>query len=261
MPKETQDMWDKHPQGAHGIPKAEERAKWHADKVAATGVYYRLMMEHVKKVLADPKQVIPEYDAKQGYEIVGFVWLQGWNDMVDSQAYPKHNQSDRYASYTENLAHFIRDVRKDFNAPKMPFVIGVMGVGGLKDQSHSMVTFRQAMAAPAEMSEFKGNVVAVQTAPFWSDELNEIDLKRLKVRQMGHYLNSKHKDYANADGHMTEEQKKEYQKKYESEIITPADEALWKRGASNAGYHYLGCGKTFALMGKAFAEALVQLKK
>jgi hypothetical protein len=41
-----------------------------------------------------------------------------------------------------------------------------------------------------------------------------------------------------------------------------ADEAAqWKRGASNAGYHYLGCAKTFALMGEAFAEAnLVMLK-
>ncbi len=261
MPKETQELWDKHPQGAHGIPKAEERAKWNADKVAATGVYYRLLTEHVKKVLADPKQVIPEYDAKQGYEIAGFVWLQGFNDMVDGQVYPKQNQPDRFASYTENLVHFIRDVRKDFNAPKMPFVIGVMGVGGLKDQSQGMVAFRNAMAAPADMPEFKGNVSAVQTAPFWSDELAEIDEKRLKVRQMGHYLNSKHKDYANADGLMTEEQKKEHLKKYESEIITPADEALWKRGASNAGYHYLGCAKTFALMGKNFAEANLQLLK
>ncbi len=261
MPKETQELWDKHPQGAHGIPKAEEREKWNADKVAATGVYYRLMTEHVKKVLADPKQVIPDYDAKQGYEIAGFVWLQGFNDMVDGQIYPKHNQPDRFAAYTENLVHFIRDVRKDFNAPKMPFVIGVMGVGGLKDQSHSMVTFRQAMAAPAEMPEFKGNVIAVQTAPFWADELNEIDLKRLKVRQMGHHLRSKHKDYANADGQMTDAQMKEFEKKYESEIITPADEALWKRGASNAGYHYLGCAKTFALIGKNFAEANLKMMK
>ena len=261
MPKETQELWDKYPQGAHGIPRAEERAKWNADKIAATGVYYRLMTEHVKKVLADPKQVVPEYDAKQGYEIAGFVWLQGFNDMVDGHVYPKQNQPDRFASYTENLALFIRDVRKDFNAPKMPFVIGVMGVGGLKDTSHGMVTFRQAMAAPADMPEFKGNVIAVQTAPFWSDELNEIDLKHLKVRQMGDNLKSKHKDYANADGHMTEEQIKEYQKKYESEIITPADEALWKRGSSNAGYHYLGCAKTFALMGKHFAEANLELLK
>jgi alpha-galactosidase len=74
---------------------------------------------------------------------------------------------------------------------------------------------------------------------------------------MGHYLNSKHKDHANADGHMNETEKREYLKNYEAKLITPAEETLWKRGASNAGYHYLGCAKTFALMGKAFAEALI----
>lgn len=259
MPKETQEVWDKHPQGAHGIPKMEERAKWNAEKVAATGVYYKLMTEHVKKVLADPKQVVPEYDAKQGYEIAGFVWFQGFNDMVDGQVYPRHNQPDRYATYSDLLAHFIRDVRKDFNAPKMPFVIGVMGVGGLKDQSHSMVTFREAMAAPADMPEFKGNVVAVHTAPFWSDELGAIDAKRAQISQMNHFLNSKHKDHANADGTMTDEQKRDYLKKFEADLITPAEAALWKRGASNAGYHYLGCAKTFALMGKNFAEANLKM--
>jgi len=32
-------------------------------------------------------------------------------------------------------------------------------------------------------------------------------------------------------------------------------------GASNAGYHYLGCAKTFALMGKAFADANLAMMK
>jgi alpha-galactosidase len=261
MPKETQQVWDKHTQGAHGIPKAEDRPKWHAEKTAATGVYYRLMMEHVKQVLADPGKVMPGYDAAQGYEIAGFAWLQGFNDMVDGQVYPNHDKPDRFARYSELLAKFIRDVRKELNAPEMPFVIGVMGVGGLKDQSASMVAFRQAMAAPAEMPEFKGNVVAVQTAAFWSDELGDLDAKRAQIRQMSHFLDSKHKDHANADGKMTPEQKKEYLGKLEAELITPADLALWKRGASNAGYHYLGCAKTFALMGKHFAEANLGMMK
>ncbi len=261
MPKETQEMWDKHPQGAHGIPKAEERAKWNSDKVAATGVYYKLMTEHVKKILADPKQVVPNYNTADGYEIAGFVWLQGFNDMVDSQVYPKHDKPERFDTYTENLAHFIRDVRKEFKAPKMPFVIGVMGVSGLKDQSHHMLTFRKAMAAPADMPEFKGNVIAIETAPFWADELNEIDLKRLKVNQMNGSIRNKNKGSANEDGKMTEQQMIDYVKKFEAETITPADEALWKRGASNAGYHYLGCAKTFALMGKHFAEANLKLMK
>jgi hypothetical protein len=143
----------------------------------------------------------------------------------------------------------------------MPFVIGVMGVGGLKDGSSSMTAFRQAMAAPAEMPEFKGNVIAVPTAPFWSDELGAIDAKRAQLNQMNHFLNSKHKDHANADGKMTDEQKKEYLKKYEADVISPAEVSLWKRGASNAGYHYLGCAKTFALMGKHFAEANLKMMK
>jgi len=109
------------------------------------------------------------------------------------------------------------------------------------------------------MPEFKGNVIAVQTAPFWSDELGAIAEKYEKVNQMRWFLDSKHKDYPNADGKMTEEQKREYIKKYEAELISPREVAIWKRGASNAGYHYLGCAKTFALMGKAFAEVNLKL--
>jgi hypothetical protein len=217
------------------------------------------MREHVKKVLADPKQVMPDYDAAQGFEIAGFAWLQGFNDMVDGQVYPKHDKPDSFDMYSELLAHFIRDVRKDLDAPKMPFVIGVMGVGGLKDQSSSMVAFRNAMAAPAEMPEFKGNVTAVQTAPFWEEELGAVDAKRAQVSQMNHFLDSKHKDHANADGKMTDEQKKEYLTKFEVDLITQAELAKWKRGASNAGYHYLGCAKTFALIRKNFVEANLKM--
>lgn len=175
LPKVIQDEWDKHPQGAHGIPKLGDRAKWQADKEAASGVFYRMMVDHVKKVLADPKRVCPAYDAEDGYELAGFVWLQGFNDLVDGQTYPNGN----YDEYSRLLAHFIRDVRQDLSAPRMPFVIGVLGVEGEKN-----VNFRKAMAAPASMPEFEGNVVAVDTAPFWDtvieaaqpkqDQYNEI---------------------------------------------------------------------------------------
>ena len=162
LPKEVQDQWDKYPQGAHGIPKIEDRKKWQDDKEAASGVFYRMMIEHVQKVLADPKRVCPEYNQKVGFELAGFVWLQGFNDLVDGQTYPNGN----YEEYSRLLSHFIRDVRKDLSAPKMPFVIGVLGVDGEKN-----VNFRKAMAAPAEMPEFKGNVIAVDTAPFWDYDI------------------------------------------------------------------------------------------
>lgn len=246
-------------QEGHGIPKDFEQ--WKTEKAKATGHYYQLMMEHVKKVLADPKQVYPEYDPAQGHELAGFVWFQGFNDMVDGHVYPKHNQPDRYNSYSDLLAQFIRDVRDDLSTPRLPFVIGVMGVGGLQDQPAEMLAFRLAMAAPAGLPEFKGSVMAVETAPFWSDELGAIDEKQGKISQMRHFLDSKHKDHPNADGYMSDEEKQDYLRKFEAGLISPAEVALWKRGASNAGYHYLGCAKTFALIGKSFAEANLAMMK
>ena len=91
------------------------------------------MIEHVRKVLADIKRVVPEYDPKQGYELAGFVWFQGFNDLVTDWTYDKRNQPGGYDLYGQLLAQFIRDVRKDLSAPKMPFVIGVMGIGGVKE--------------------------------------------------------------------------------------------------------------------------------
>jgi len=117
-------------------------------------------------VLADPKRVCPEYDQKAGLELAGFVWLQGFNVLVDGTTYPGPDQPVKYDLYSELLAHFIRDVRKDLSAPKMPFVIGVLGVDGYKHAN-----FRKAMAAPADLSEFKGNVIAVDTAPFWDEDI------------------------------------------------------------------------------------------
>ncbi len=44
-------------------------------------------------------------------------------------------------------------------------------------------------------------------------------------------------------------------------IFILAEAAVWKRGASNAGYYYLGCAKTFPLMGKAFPEATLEMMR
>ena len=190
------------------------------------GVYYKQMLDHVKKVLADPKKIVPSYDAKDGYEIAGFVWFQGWNDLVDQGKYPKRGQPGGYDSYTDNMAHFIRDVRKDLEAPKMPFLIGVLGVNGPVETFDGprykgiYQTFRDAQAAPASMPEFKSNVTAVLTETFW-------DHKLAKARD-----------------------KKER---------TPEEEEIAK-GASNQGFHYYGAAKFFAPAGKAFAEAIHNLK-
>jgi len=249
-----------------------------AAKAKATGRYYQLMIDHVKNVLADPKRVLPDYDAQTGYEIAGFVWFQGWNDMVDGGTYPNRREPGGYAKYSEWMADFIRDVRKDLSAPQMPFVIGVMGVGGVKEEPDY---FRQAMAAPAAMPEFRGNVAAVQTAPYWDKPLADIADKLGKPRELAYHLRkgglprdvmasrypiayAMRKEYWDTppkDRKMTKEEQEAYLKEYRAKVITPEDEALWQRGASNAGYHYLGCAKTMALIGRAFAEAVLEMEK
>ncbi len=185
LPKEIQELWDKHPQGAHGIPKAEDRKKWQDDKDAATGVFYRMMIEHVQKVTKDIKRVCPEYEEQAGYELAGFVWLQGFNDLVDGTTYPGPDKPGKYDLYSDLLAKFIRDVRKDLSAPKMPFVIGVLGVGGERENE----VFRKAMAAPAALPEFQGNVIAVETAPFWD---YDIEAAQPKQDEYNRILNTAH---------------------------------------------------------------------
>ena len=239
----------------HGIPK--DMPQWLAEKERDTGHYYRLMLGHIKRVLSEPGRVCPRYQPEQGFELAGFVWLQGWNDLVDSHTYPALGKPGRFDLYTDLLATLIRDLRHDLDAPSLPFVIGVLGVGG-NGAPPDTVEFRRAMAAPALLPEFKANVFAVQTAPFWAEELGAIEKKRDAVRQMAFYLESKHRDHPNASGTMTPEQKRAHLARFESDLITPAEAALWTRGASNAGYHYLGCAKTFALMGRAFAETLLK---
>jgi len=187
-----------------------------------TGPYYQKMMEHIRKVLADPAKVHPRYDPKAGIAIAGFVWFQGWNDMVARDVYPQRDKPGGYALYTELLAQFIRDVRRDLKAPDMRFVIGVMGVGGptaLYDSPRYVPAhqgFRDAMAAPAAMPEFKGNVVAVLTEQYWDPKLAAAVEK---------------KDRSEA----------------EAEIA---------KGASNKGFHYLGAAKILGPIGQAFANAM-----
>ena len=91
------------------------------DRAEATGRYYRLMIDHVNKVVGDIKRVYPDYDPQAGYEIAGFVWFQGWNDMVARDVYPNRDKPGGYDLYSRLLADFIRDVRKDLSAPTMAF--------------------------------------------------------------------------------------------------------------------------------------------
>lgn len=256
-------FYDYRPPSAGVYPRSEQDIAKNRNTEAGSGLYYRLMTAHVKSVLGNIQRVCPEYDMKQGYEIAGFVWFQGFNDLVNREVYatlPKGSQENRFAKYSVWMADFIRDVRKDLDAPKMPFVIGVLGVGG-KQANEDNLKFREAMAAPDELPEFRGNVIAVQTGDFWDEPLAAIQEKREQVKQMAYLLRTKNKNHANKDGTMTDADQRAFLQQFETDLISPTETALYQRGASNAGYHYLGCAKTFALMGEAFAEAIQTMRK
>ena len=129
------------------------------------GKRYTGMIEHVKNVLDEPGQHFPGYDEGRGYDLAGFVWFQGWNDMID-----REQRKNDYAGYTEKLAQLIRDVRKDLDAPDMPVVIGELGVGGEGQKTE----FRRAQKAVADVPDLKGNVTFVETHPFWEPEVEKL---------------------------------------------------------------------------------------
>lgn len=233
-----------------------EQAK--ADRAAASGKYYRLMMDHIKKVLSDIKRVYPDYDEQAGYELAGFVWFQGWNDMVDRGVYPNRSEPGGYAQYSTLMADFIREVRDDLSAPNMPFVIGVMGAGGPVEKYdadqrryasvHS--EFRKAMAAPASMPEFEGTVTAVLTENYWDAELGELSKRWGKVNAKNRSLRK--------DPSLSDQQRTKALDEFTAELFTPRELAVYRTGKSNAEYHYLGSAKIMAQIGKAFAAALVE---
>jgi len=239
--------------------RGKDLAEARKEKTERTGVYYRLMLEHIRKVLSDIKRVYPNYDSKSGYNLAGFVWFQGWNDMVDGGTYPTRGQPGSYDTYSKNLAHFIRDVRRDLNTPNLPFVIGVMGVGGpiakygpeQKRYAGIHGEFRKAMAAPTKLSEFKGNVAAVFTENYWDDQLSELIDRRNRI-------NNKRRELAK-DESLTREQRDKAIANFRDDLFTKEELKILEVGTSNAAYHYLGSSKILGQIGKAFADALVKL--
>jgi hypothetical protein len=118
------------------------------------GASYRAMLAEVAATLGDLKTHFPAL-ADRPTELTGFIWFQGWNDMISA---------DATAEYAVNLGHFIRDVRKDLKAPDLPVVVGEMGVDGASPGAN-IKKFKEAQATG--VAEFKANVALVKTDVFW----------------------------------------------------------------------------------------------
>lgn len=117
------------------------------------GLNYRMMNEAIKEVLNNLKDNHPAYDEEAGYKIAGFVWFQGYNDQFS----PEYR-----GNYEANMVNFVKDIRKEYNEPAMPFVIGVLGTGRTAEKvGENEVSLAQRAAAASP--EFSGRVVSVES--------------------------------------------------------------------------------------------------
>ncbi|MCX7008475.1 MAG: sialate O-acetylesterase [Kiritimatiellaeota bacterium] len=122
----------------------------------AVGKYYTLVVAQVREALAHLDQDFPALKGRTP-ELAGFVWYHGWNDGCEPKtAVPE---------YEQNLVNLIRDVRKEFDAPKLPVVVGEL-TGPWVQAPGAWDKLRKAQAAAAARAEFAGTVAFVPTHDF-----------------------------------------------------------------------------------------------
>ena len=98
------------------------------------------------------------YPGATEYEVAGFLWWQGDRD----------SRSEALSSrYEKNLAHLIKTLRKEFNAPKAKFVCASLGQTkkGATDGGGKILDAILSVADGKKYPDFKGNVSAVYTHP------------------------------------------------------------------------------------------------
>lgn len=121
-----------------------------------TGPYYKKMIAGVRAALVSYAREFKDL-ADRPAELSGFIWYQGWNDGCDPEkAVPE---------YEANLVHLIADVRREFEKPHLPFVVGEL-TGPWKKAPGAWDTLRRAQRAATERPEFKGDVAFVETKDF-----------------------------------------------------------------------------------------------
>ena len=149
----------------HELEQAQDRVKKNNEKrnkndplptmdeiKTAYGSSYRNMLAEVKETFGKYETLFPQLKGEK-LELAGFVWFQGWNDQYGGAE----------QEYASNMKCFIKDVRKDLGAPKLPFVVAAMGQNGSKPAGGAMLVIREAQMSMNDVPEFKGNVKAFRT--------------------------------------------------------------------------------------------------
>ena len=200
-----------------GVPEGADPEK--------IGEDYRKLVAYVHDTLNNLKKHFAGYDESAGYEIAGFVWFQGYNDLFGVNSRKEYGQ---------NLVGLIKDLRKEFKAPQMKVVVGVMGVNGpLNEVNPKQKDVRDGQRFVNTVPEFKGNVKAVETGGLLHPQILEIKCAGWLYPQ----------------------------RDLKKSPITAEEQAMLNRATSAKGYHYFGSGRFFILAGKTFADTMLDLLK
>lgn len=140
--KETPLRWEKGTE--------PEKINWYA------GMQYDGDIDRAKKVLSELDKYYP---GAKGYEIAGFFFWQGDKDRYDA---------GHASRYEQNLVHLIKQLRKDFDAPKAKFVCATLGQtekGAMGNEGKILEAQLAVDGKTGKYPEFKGNVATVYTHP------------------------------------------------------------------------------------------------
>ena len=122
-----------------------------------TGTLYTRMISGFQVFLQnDVASTFPSAIQERGFDVAGFVWLQGWNDQFEDGF---------VAQYETNLVALVKDVRSDLGLPTLPAYVVE---GPTIDEE--LRAARQAAVATLN-AEQAGTVVLIETNDLVEEEI------------------------------------------------------------------------------------------
>jgi len=120
------------------------------------GMQYDGDVANAKAVLAELDKYYPD---ARGYEVAGFFFWQGDKDRYNTA---------HASRYEQNLVHFIKTLRKDFDAPDAKFVCATLGQTEKGAEGNEGLILNAQLAVDGKTGkypEFQGAVSTVYTNP------------------------------------------------------------------------------------------------
>ena len=153
---ETYDFEGKTQPGYRGTPN---NPKGNGEKVEGEWYAGKQYDDDTDNAKAALKELETHYPGAKGYEIAGFVFWQGEKD---------GGSAAHAAFYEKNLVQFIKQLRKDFNAPNAKFVLATLGEATKGSGGNGGKILEAQLAVDGKEgkhAEFKGNVATVYSNP------------------------------------------------------------------------------------------------